>query len=239
MSHSSAQPVSKHPAFEAARIAMVNSQLSTSRIITPEVLEAYRTVARELYVPADRQGVCYLDDDVSFGNGRVLIEPLVHALMVENAGIKPLDRVLDIGGVTGYSAAILSRLSSHVVALDEDAAALHAGQTIWENTGSVGIKAVCGAHEKGCATEEPFDVIVINGAVAEVPQALFSQLSPGGRLVCVVTPFAKSSTGALDKGVGRIILYTRLENGQMTHAVIADASVPYLAGFEPKPVFTF
>lgn len=239
MSASPAQVAPSFSTFEAARVAMVNSQLSTSRIVTPEVLEAYRTVARELYVPHDRQSVCYLDDDVSFGNGRVLIEPLVHALMVEKAAIKPLDRVLDIGGVTGYSAAILSRLSSHVVALDEDAAALNAGQTIWENTGAVGIKAVCGAHEKGCATEGPFDVIVVNGAVAEPPQALFSQLSPGGRLVCVETPFTKSSQGALDKGVGRIILYTRLENGQMTHAVIADASVPYLAGFEPKPVFTF
>lgn len=216
--------------FSDAREAMVVSQLNPSGVVEEAVLNAYRSVPRELFVPVDRQTVCYLDDDVIFSNGRCLMEPLVHALMVEHASVKPTDKVLDIGGLTGYSAAILMKLAKVVVAVEEDAQALETAKAIWLGMGMPEIMPVCATPELGCSAYAPYDVILINGAVVNVPQTLVDQLAPQGRLVCVET---KPGTT-----VGQIRLYTK-QGAQLSGLTIADASVPYLPGFAPTPAFVF
>lgn len=225
-----AQTQTPAPDFQAARKAMVNSQLNPSGIVTEEVLEAYLTVPREAFVPAERQGVCYLDDDINFANGRSLIEPLAHALMVENAAIKPTDTVLDIGGYTGYSAAILAKLAGKVIALDSDAQALNAAKSSWAALKISSIEISNAPHAGGCAGKAPFDVIVINGAVGNVPRALFDQLAQGGRLVCAECPSGQKT--------GQIKVYTK-QGAAVSARVIADTAVPYLQGFEPVATFTF
>lgn len=216
--------------FNHAREAMVVSQLNPSGVVSEEVLAAYRTVPRELFVPVDRQEVCYLDDDVIFSTGRSLMEPLVHALMVERAAIRPTDKVLDIGGLTGYSAAILMKLAKVVVAVEQDAEALEAAKSIWLGLGMPGIMPVCAAPDAGCPAYAPYDVILINGALVTVPQSLIDQLAPQGRLVCVEM---KQGTN-----VGQIRLYTKQSN-KLSGLTIADASIPYLPGFAPEPTFVF
>lgn len=216
--------------FNQAREAMVVSQLNPSGVVSEEVLAAYSSVPRELFVPADRQQVCYLDDDVIFSNGRSLMEPLVHALMVENAAIKPTDKVLDIGGLTGYSAVILMKLAKAVVAVEQDAEALEAAKSIWLGMGMPEIMPVCAAPDAGCPSYAPYDVILINGALVTVPQTLIDQLAPQGRLVCVEM---KPGTN-----VGQIRLYTKQSN-KLSGLTIADASIPYLPGFAPEPTFVF
>lgn len=216
--------------FSDAREAMVVSQLNPSGVVNETVLDAYRAVPRELFVPADRQTVCYLDDDVIFANGRCLMEPLVHALMVEKAQILPTDKVLDIGGLTGYSAAILMKLAKSVVAVEEDPEALDAAKSIWLGLEMPGIMPVCAAPAAGCPAYAPYDVILINGAVVNVPQSLVDQLAPHGRLVCVET-----KTGTT---VGQIRLYTK-QGSQLSGLTIADASIPYLPGLLPTPTFVF
>ena len=226
------QHLSSPTQFEQARLAMVNSQLNTSGVVSDQVLAAYRTVPREIFVPADRQGVCYLDDDVTFADGRFLLEPLVHALMVEKAAITPKDKVLDIGGYTGYSTAILSRLAQYVVAVESDAAALEFAREAWTQLAMSqnAVVPVCAPHVEGCAAYGLYDVILINGAVAQVPQAIQDQLAPQGRLLCV-----EKSLGST---TGQIRLYTK-QGGQLNGVVVAGASVPYLIGFEPIPAFKF
>lgn len=226
MSHSSLSPAD----FKAAREAMVASQLYTSGVVDEAVLEAYRYVPRELFVPPERQGVCYLDDDVQLANGRSLLEPLVHALMVEHAAIQVTDRVLDIGGLTGYSAAILTRLGKFVVALEEDALAMEVAQANWQQLQIENVMPVCAPMAVGNSGYAPYDVILINGAVSALPPVLLDQLNTGGRLVCVERP-----EGSL---TGQIRLYTR-QGAAIGSTVIADASVPYLQGFGPVQKFVF
>jgi protein-L-isoaspartate(D-aspartate) O-methyltransferase len=211
---------------------MVNSQLYTSGVLTDAVLAAYRSVPRELFVPAGLEGICYLDDDVIFANGRFLLEPVVHALMVENAALGPRDKVLDIGGYTGYSTAILGRIVQYVVAVEADATALEIAKRNWLKLGlpQTTTVPVCGQPQAGCAAYSPYDVIIINGAVAQIPQAIQDQLAPHGRLLCV-----ERQPGSY---MGQIRLYTK-EGGHLGSTVIADAAVPYLPGFEPVPAFTF
>ena len=158
------------------------------------------------------------------------MEPLVHALMVERAAIKPTDKVLDIGGLTGYSAAILMKLAKAVVAIEQDAEALDAAKSIWLGLGMPGIMPVCAAPDAGCPAYAPYDVILINGGLVTVPQSLIDQLAPQGRLVCVeIKPGSQ---------VGQIRLYTKQAN-KLSGLTIADANIPYLPGFAPEPTFVF
>lgn len=224
------QPATILSQFATAREAMVVSQLNPSGIVSEAVLAAYRNTPRELFVPADRQTVCYLDSCVTFGNGRSLLEPLVHGLMVENAEIQKTDKILDIGGVTGYSAAILAQLGKAVVAVDPDHEALGAAQTIWQGLELTNIMAVAGPVADGCAAYATYDVIILNGAVASVPQSLQDQLSATGRLLCVEKPPGS--------GVAQIKLYTK-QGSAFSGRVIADAAATYLPGCEPKAGFVF
>lgn len=216
--------------LDAARESMVVSQLNPSGIVDEDVLAAYRSVPRELFVPADRQAVCYLDDDVMFSNGRALMEPLVHALMVQAAEIKKTDIVLDIGGLTGYSAAILMKLCRAVVAVEPDEQALEAAKSIWLGLDMPGIMPVCASATEGCAGYAPYNVIFVNGSLASVPQALVDQLDSQGRLVCVERPAGQS--------VGQIRLYTK-HGSAISGRRIADAAVPYVPGLEPQNQFVF
>lgn len=224
--------LSSHQNFEKAREAMVLSQLAPSGVVDERVLTAYRCVPREVFVPHTVCGVAYGDAPVPVGGGRVLLDPLVHGLMLEAASVKTGDKVLDIGGATGYSAAVLSYLARSIVALEQETEFLKTAQNNWASLGLCSIAAVLGPHVFGVAGQGPFDVIVVNGAVASIPDPLLDQLAFGGRLVCVLL-----SPGDL---VGRVACFTKLSSGQLVHAVVADAlNTEYLAGFAPPATFIF
>src|SRR5690606_4009204 len=109
--------------FAVQRLNMVDGQLRTTDVTNADVLAAMLSVPRELFVPQSRQALAYIDEDIPVGDQaqpRFLMEPSPFANLVQLAGIGPDDFVLDIGCATGYSAAVLSRLSSSVVALECD-----------------------------------------------------------------------------------------------------------------------
>ena len=178
--------------FAQARTAMVESQVRPNDVTDRRLLAALTEIPRERFVPAARRAIAYIDEDILLkpADGerlaRYLMEPMPFARLVQLADIKPTDLVLDIGCGTGYSSAVLSRLADSIVALecDEELAAA-ANETLPElEIGNVAV--VTGALNKGYAEEGPYDVIVLNGAVSGVPDALFGQLKEGGRLVAIV-----------------------------------------------------
>jgi len=182
--------------FHKAREAMVVSQLQPAGIMDERVIEAYRSVPRETFLPENLKSVCYLDESIALGNGRFLLEPLLHGLMVDELEIQPGETVLNIGDDTGYSAAIVTKLGGNVT----DAA-------------------------------ESYDVILINGAVAEIPDFLTAKLNSGGRLACIIVPKVKA--------MGKIVIVTRETTGTLAKQVFEDATAAYVPGFEPKPEFVF
>lgn len=223
-------PVSSSFDFTSARLNMVQCQLNPSGIITESVLAAYNTVPRELFVPESLAGICYQDECLRIGKRR-LLQPLAHALMVEHIGFTGVEHVLDIGGLTGYPAAVLSMLCSSVIALDEDAGALAQAQNTWDSLKLTNITPVLGNHQEGASAQGPYDVIIINGAVSSVPQDLLEQLKPNGKLACIVTHSGQ---------VGKITLFQRDEVSKTyDEKIYQDMFADYLPGFIPPQVFTF
>ncbi|MGH1397831.1 MAG: protein-L-isoaspartate O-methyltransferase family protein [Alphaproteobacteria bacterium] len=217
--------------YAQARTNMVDGQIHPSGVIDPALLSAFETVPRELFVPEINRGVAYYDEEVSLGNDRVLIEPLILSKMLQELELKQSDVVLDIGGGSGYSAAILSSLVTTVVALEENETLLKQAQKIWNKIEACNIVGVEGKLKKGYSEQAPFDVIILNGAVSEIPQNICEQLAIGGKLITVLTK--------PDQTMGQVVLVKAIGESRFSSYTLFDASASYLPGFTPKTVFSF
>ena len=215
--------------LKIARESMVKSQIRPNQVDDEFVLAALSATPREAFLPKALHGICYVDEDLPLGNGRFLMEPLVLARLLQAAAVQPDDVALVIGCSTGYSAAVLSRLASAVVALENDhALAERAGEVI--NRLEIDTVAVVeGDPHAGYPKQAPFDVILFDGAVDRIPAAVAGQLADGGRLVAVVGD---------GKGMGRGTLMRNI-NGVKGAREVFGASIPFLPGFEPAEAFEF
>jgi protein-L-isoaspartate(D-aspartate) O-methyltransferase len=211
--------------FDAARLHMIDSQIRPNDVTDPHILAAFAAVAREGFVPRAARALAYADVPVEVAPGRFLMEPRCFAKLLQLAAITPDDRILDVGCATGYSAAVLARLGGKVVALEQDADLLRIAS---DGLSSTGIVLVQGALIEGAKAEGPFDVIVVEGAIEQVPETLLSQLAEGGRLVAVMN----------DGPQGKATLFLK-EHGGVGRRAVFDAAVPVLAGFKKAMGFIF
>lgn len=190
--------------FVQARRIMVDNQLRTSGITDRRLLAAMGEVPRELFVPAVRRELAYIDGEQPLNGHRKLGPPAPFAKLLQLAGIEHSDRVLDLGCGTGYSSAVLARLASEVVGVDDDAALIAEARKAIAAVGASNVTLVDGPLASAGKSRGPYDVVVLEGVVAEVPDALFAQLKPVGRLVTLIGAtgrvpvahlFAKSGKG--------------------------------------------
>lgn len=215
--------------FETARRNMVDNQLRPNKVTDERVLAAMGAVPRERFVPDSLRGVAYVDEDLPFGGGRVLMEPMVLGRLLQAVEIAPTDVVLDIGCGTGYTAAICAKLAATVVAVDCDPRlAAQAGQTL-SALGIDNVVTVEAPLAEGYPAQAPYDVIVFSGAVPEIPEKILDQLADRGRLCAVVAPPRQAPAAVLACNWG----------GTPSMRKIFDAAVPLLPGFQPKPQFVF
>src|SRR3954471_4131089 len=163
--------------FEHMRAAMVASQLRTTGTNDPRVLAAMGEVPRERFVPADRVSLAYADALVPLKPGRQLNSPMALGRLLTEAAPQDATRALAIGVATGYAAAVLAKLVDSVVAVEEDGelAAIARGALA-----GTGVSLIEGPLVEGYAESGPYDLIVIDGAVEFVPQALIDQLKDEG-----------------------------------------------------------
>lgn len=173
--------------FDQSRAHMVDNQLRTSGITDWRILAQMSTIPREIFVPASRRPVAYIDDVQWLertGSGRFIPAPATFAKLLQLAEVSPTDAVLDVGAGTGYSTAIIAGLAGSVVGLEANATlAASAG----ENFASLGIgNARMVAGDVGQLGQSRFDVILMEGAVDNVPPSYLSLLNDGGRLVALV-----------------------------------------------------
>lgn len=214
--------------YEAARQNMVDSQIRPNKVINPAILSAMGRIRRELFVPADRLALAYADEDVPLGNGRVLIEPMVLARLLQIAEPRAGERALVVAAGAGYGAAVLAACGCHVTALEEDPALLaQARDVLMTVAPTVGV--VSGPLAQGWSIGAPYDLIVIEGGVPEIPVALADQLLQGsGRLVGVIR---SGRTGCA-------VLAEATPAGVHAQPVF-DCATPMLPSLRPAPAFQF
>lgn len=218
--------------FAAARINMVENQVRCNAVTDARLIAAMSTMPRELFVPADRRGVAYMDEDVRLdegqGAGRYMMQPRAFAKLAQLADVQEDDRVLDIGVGMGYSSAVLARLAKSVVALEADEAFAAAASANLAEVGATNVEVVTGRLIDGYAKGGPYDVIFLNGATPVAPENLLDQLKDGGRLVVI--------TGQGPAAQARIFIRA---HGAVSSRVAFDAKVHALPGFEVAESFAF
>lgn len=214
------------PRFDAMRHAMVASQLRTNAVNDARVVEAMAQVPRERYLPAEHREIAYRDTLLPLAGGRRQNSPMATGRLITEARIAPTDTVLLVGAAGGYTAAVLARLAASVVAVEENAelAAL-ARQAL---AGEARVTFVEGALTGGSPAGAPYDVLVIDGAVEQLPDALIRQLKPGARVV----------SGRIDRGVTRLAAGRRTEGG-FGLVDFADVECARLPGFAAPKTFQF
>jgi len=206
--------------FAARRTTMVDTQVRTSDVTKFPVIDAMLTIPREEFVPASRRSVAYSGENLDIGHGRVLLEPRTLAKMVDALDIQPDELVLDLACGYGYSAAVMARMAEAVVAIEDDAELASEAEQRLSDAGIDNVAVLHAPLTEGAPKQGPYDVILIEGAVQDIPAAIVEQLREGGRVAALFVE------GAL--GVARI--GTR-QNGQLSWRYSFNAKAPMLPGF--------
>jgi protein-L-isoaspartate(D-aspartate) O-methyltransferase len=200
---------------------MVESQLRPQGVSDPRVLDAMAAVQRENFLPDHTRPLAYVDRSVAIGDGRFLPPPAVLGRLLTQMMIEPGQHALVVGAGTGYSSAVLAHTGVDVVALECSA-------DLAARARELGIDVVEGRLEAGWKKLAPYDQILIDGAVAAIPDTIVEQLADGGRL----------GTALMDRGIARLTV-GRKAGGAFGYVSLGDAGTPVLPGFSKPAVFAF
>lgn len=214
--------------FTAARTAMVDCQVRPSDVTLYPVIEAMLSTPREEYVPRNLRSVAYAADHLGIGEGRYILDSRVMAKLLDALAIQPNELVLDIGCGLGYSTALIAHLAEMVIAVEADEnMAAEAGRILVEHSADNAL-VLNGVLADGAVQHGPYDVIVIEGGVEDVPEAIIAQLKVGGRMAMI------RMQGAL----GQCVVGHKTENGIDWRRAF-DAAAPVLGGFNAASEFLF
>jgi protein-L-isoaspartate(D-aspartate) O-methyltransferase len=211
--------------FDHMRRAMIANLLRTTGTNDPAVLAAFGDVPRERFIPRDKVALAYADALVPLKPGRDLNNPMALGRLLTEAAPQAGERALVVGAATGYAAAILSRLVGTVVAVEDDAELAAFARDALANYPVTLIEgASCDGHQPGA----PYDLILVDGAIELVPDALVAQLADLGRL----------AAATIDRGVTRLSI-GRKSGGAFGITSFSDAAAALLPGFARPKAFTF
>jgi protein-L-isoaspartate(D-aspartate) O-methyltransferase len=208
-------------AFKSARINMVKGQILPNDIKNQALIDVLTEIPRHIFIPDERRGVAYIDGSLLVGEGRYILPPMVFAKMVEALGIKGDESVLDIACGTGYSSAVLANLCKKVCAIESSADLASKAHQNLNSLGIANVIIISNLLAEGHKESAPYDVILINGAVREVPGSLFAQLSENGKIVAILSKAANA---------GSIVLFNKT-NGKISSVEIFDVNLQLIEDF--------
>jgi protein-L-isoaspartate(D-aspartate) O-methyltransferase len=172
--------------LEQARFNMIEQQVRPWNVLDGEVLSLLSEVKRENFVPKAYQGIAFADLEVPLGHGQVMLAPRLEARLLQDLSVQKTDKVLEVGTGAGFMTALLGHRAQRVLSLElvPELVSMARDNLQAAGVGNVDVRQADGSQ--GAAADGPFDVIVLSGSVAEVPQALLQQLKVGGRLAAIV-----------------------------------------------------
>ena len=218
---------------EQVRFNMIEQQIRPWDVLNLGVLELLAVVKREDFVPPEHRGMAFVDTEVplssSTGGQQCMLAPKVEARLLQELAVHKHERVLEIGAGSGYMAALLAHKAQHVTTLEIDPELAAFATANLKRAGVANATVLTADGSGALPADGPFDVIVLSGSVAEVPEALLSQLKVGGRLAAIVG----------EEPVMRAVLITRSADRGLTRTVLFDTVAQRLRGFTEPTRFHF
>lgn len=213
--------------FAARRTMMVDTQVRPNDVTKYPIIEAMLNVKREAFVPDARREAAYISENIEIADGRVLLEARNFSKMLDALNIQSDELVLDIGAGLGYSSAVIARLAEAVVAVEDEALAKLAEAKLAE-AGVDNAAVVAGGLAEGAPKHGPYDVIILEGGVEEVPAAVLAQLKEGGRVAAIF----------MDDALGTVKIGHKMD-GNVAWRFAFNATAPLLPGFAKEKSFEF
>jgi len=205
---------------------MVDTQIRPSDVTKFPIIDAMLSVPREAFVPRPLREAAYVGENLDLGGGRVILEPRTLAKMLDSLDVSGDELVLDIGAALGYSSAVIARMAQAVVAVEENADMVAEAQTILSEQGADNVILHEGPLAAGAPEHGPYDVIVVQGGVEQIPDDLLEQLKDGGRIACVFS----------DNALGVVRVGYKID-GDISWRYAFNAGAPVLPGFVSEAEF--
>jgi protein-L-isoaspartate(D-aspartate) O-methyltransferase len=210
---------------------MVDSQVRPSDVTDRRIARAMLDVPREMFAPRSQRPIAYMDGHLRVTDDgerptRVLLAPRTLGKMIQHLDLEADATVLDVACATGYSTAVLAHVVRKVVGLECNAELAEGAREALAKLGLENAAVHVGALGDGVADRGPFDAILVNGMVAEVPGSLLNQLKDGGRLIAILDI----------NGMGKVFEWRRFAMNFDRRALF-DAEAPALPGFERTAEF--
>lgn len=220
--------ISEHH-FQTQRYNMIEGQLKPNKIMSPDLLQAFSTIAREDFVGSSHKKQAYCESKIALNATRQLMEPMNLAKLIQAAHPQHTDKALVIGSASGYSAAILAHLTAEVHALESDKDLSAQAITALKKTAMHNICFHAGPLAEGAPKHGPYTIILIDGAITELPPTIADQLKEGGRLVTLTQKKNQFCQG---------MVYQKNE-GNLSSIPLFETEAIILPGFEKEKSFSF
>ena len=214
---------------ELARFNMIEQQIRPWQVLDTHVLQLLALVQREHFVPAAHKALAFADLELPLPCGQNMLAPKVEARLLQDLAVQKSDKVLEIGSGSGYMAALLARRAQSVLSLDIHEELVRMARANLERAGIHNTQVRQADGSLGAADDGPFDVIVLSGSVAQLPQQLLDQLRVGGRLCAIVG----------DEPVMRATVVRRRSETVFDTTQPWDTVAPRLLNFSEPPRFQF
>jgi protein-L-isoaspartate(D-aspartate) O-methyltransferase len=202
---------------------MIERQIAGRGLDDPRLLAAFRAVPREDFITGDYADYAYQDSPLPIESGQTISQPYIVALTIDAAGIKPGDKVLEVGAGSGYAAAVIGRIAGRVIAVERHHELVEIATRRMSRLGYDNVRIVEGDGTLGWPADAPFDAIVAAASGSHVPQSWIEQLKPGGR---IVMPIGEQHA------IQSLVKVTKEEDGKLSREELGAVRFVPLIGAE-------
>ncbi|MCF8159933.1 MAG: protein-L-isoaspartate O-methyltransferase [Polaromonas sp.] len=214
---------------EQARYYMIEQQIRPWDVSDAAVLDLLASVKREDFVPLAQKSLAFVDMAIPLPAGQSMLPPRVQARLLQDAAVKATDKVLEIGTGSGYMTALLAHQAQRVISLEINPEIADMARANLQRAGIHNAEVRQLDASKGTPADAPFDVIMLGGSVAEVPQSLLNLLKVGGRLVGIVG----------EEPIMHAQVISRTSETNFTSVEKWDDNAPRLLNFQQPSAFKF
>jgi protein-L-isoaspartate(D-aspartate) O-methyltransferase len=215
--------------LEQARFNMIEQQIRPWEVLDAQVLHLLSVVKRETFVPVAHRALAFVDMEIPLPGGQVMLAPRVEARLLQDLAVQKHEKVLEVGAGSGYMAALLAHRAQRVISLEIDSTLAAMARSNLQISGAHNAEVRHLDGSRGVPVEGPFDVILLSGSLAQVPQSLLAHLKLGGRLAAIIG----------EEPVMRATFVTRVGETQYRTQQPWDTVAPRLLNFPQASRFTF